>query len=286
MNTLWRTGLGALAVAALALGTASCGSDDDATATAGSGSSAPKTVTVTIGGGADNPLETGVLKYAAEEVAPAHGVKLEVKQLADSNALSTAVNNGDLDAHLAVHWPYLKGILAENGWKLKPVVDVYVSLYSLRSKKYTSIDALPKGATIAVPDDPTNQAIALNLLAGKGLFTLKSGVDPTQTTPKDIADNPKGFKIKPLVAAQIPRVLDELDAALVQASYFQAAGIKPEGALFTEPADKSYAITVIAKDTWESDPRVNKLPEVFKDPKIAKYITDNYGEIATPANPA
>jgi D-methionine transport system substrate-binding protein len=236
-------------------------------------------VKVTIGGGADNPLEGGVLKFAAS-IAKDHGVDLEVKELADSVALNEAVDGGELDSHLAVHWPYLESILSERGWKLTTLVPVYVSKYALRSEKVKTIDELPDGAEIGLPDDPSNQALSLQILANAGLLTLKDGIEPTQATVNDVASSPKNIKLKPLVSAQIPRALEELDGAIVQASYYQAAGIEPEGALLNEPADESYAIIVTAKEGWESDPRLQKLAEVFKDPRVADFVDQEYGDIA------
>ncbi|MFE0319070.1 MetQ/NlpA family ABC transporter substrate-binding protein, partial [Streptomyces albogriseolus] len=149
-----------------------------------------------------------------------------------------------------------------------------LGLYSHKVKK---ADELKSGATIAIPNDTVNEGRALQLLAAGGLITLKDGVG-TSATPADITENPKKLTFKELEAAQTPRSLDDVDAAVVNGNYAIEADLKPaQDALVLEEAkDNPNSNLLAVKEGQENDPRVKKLAKLLTSPEVKKFIEDKY----------
>ncbi|MEV1082954.1 MetQ/NlpA family ABC transporter substrate-binding protein [Streptomyces sp. NPDC050211] len=257
-----------LAAGALTLGLTACGSDKDS-----ADANAPLTVAAT-------PTPQGeILTYVKDNLAKKAGLELEVKEFTDYVTPDTAVQQGEVDANYFQHQPYLDDFNKENGTDIVAVPDATVHLeplgvYSQGVKKLTD---LKKGATIALPNDTTNEARALKLLETNGVIKLKAGVG-YEATPKDIASNPKNLQFKELEAAQLPRSLSDVDAAVINGNYALEADLSPaEDALVAEsPKDNPYGNFLAVKKGDEDDPRVRKLAELLTSPEVKKFIEDTY----------
>ncbi len=259
------------AVAALSLGLAltACGAQDE-----GPG-----------GGGADGTLVVGatavpageVLSYIKKDLAAKNGLDLEIKEFTDYVLPNTALQEGSLDANLYQNEPYLDDFNKSKGTDLVPVVDAYLPPMGVYSKKVRGVAELPDGATVAVPNDTTNEGRALRLLASEGVITLKAGAGAT-ASPADIARNPKNLEFKELEPAQLPRSLDDVAAAVVNNNYAQDAGLSPaDDAILLESAKNNpYANLLAVKKGNEDDPRVEKLAKILTSAEVRKFIEDKY----------
>ncbi|MEU9311188.1 MetQ/NlpA family ABC transporter substrate-binding protein [Streptomyces sp. NPDC048256] len=257
----------ALAVGALTLGLTACGSDKDAA----SDTSGPLTVA------ASPTPHAEILNFVKDNLAKKAGLDLEVKEFTDYVTPNTATEDGSVDANYFQNQPYLDDFNKKNGTHIVPVVTVHLEPLGLYSHKVKSADALKSGATIAVPNDSVNEARALKLLAANKLITLKAGVG-NDATPADITENPKKLKFKELEAAQTPRSLDDVDAAVINGNYAIEADLKPASdALVLESAtDNPYGNFLAVKDGDEDDPRVKKLAKLLTSAEVKKFIEDKY----------
>ncbi|WP_053848955.1 MetQ/NlpA family ABC transporter substrate-binding protein [Streptomyces sp. NRRL B-24085] len=257
-----------LAAGALTLGLSACGSSGSDSA---SDTSGPLVVA------ASPTPHAEILNYVKENLAKKAGLDLEVKEFTDYVTPNTATEDGSVDANYFQNQPYLDDFNKKRGTHIVPVVTVHLEPLGLYSHKVKSADALKSGATVAVPNDSVNEARALKLLDANGIITLKDGVG-NEATPSDIAKNPKNLKFKELEAAQTPRSLDDVDAAVINGNYAIEADLKPASdALVLESADNNpYGNFLAVKDGNEDDPRVKKLAKLLTSPEVKKFIQDKY----------
>jgi D-methionine transport system substrate-binding protein len=203
------------------------------------------------------------------------GIKLQVVEFTDYVQPNMAVLSGDLDANFFQHIPYLESN-AEWSTKLVSAFGVHIEPFGLYSLKYKNINDLPNGASIAIPNDPSNGGRALLLLQAKGLITLKSGVGLT-ATPRDITGNPKDFRFQQLEAAQLPRSLQDVDAATINGNYALDAGFNPiQDSLIIEDAESPYVNIIVVQKGKEDDPRIVALKKALLSQKVKDYINANY----------
>ncbi|MEU8576798.1 MetQ/NlpA family ABC transporter substrate-binding protein [Streptomyces asoensis] len=256
-----------LAVGTLTLGLTACGSDKDSA----SDTSGPLVVA------ASPTPHAEILNFVKDKLAKKAGLDLEVKEFTDYVTPNTATEDGSVDANYFQNQPYLDDFNKKNGTHIVPVVTVHLEPLGLYSHKVKSADALKSGATVAVPNDSVNEARALKLLAANKLITLKDGVG-NDATPADITANPKKLKFKELEAAQTPRSLDDVDAAVINGNYAIEADLKPASdALVLESAtDNPYGNFLAVKDGDEDDPRVKKLAKLLTSAEVKKFIEDTY----------
>ncbi len=256
-----------LATGALTLGLTACGADEDAA----SDTSGPLIV-------AASPVpHAEILTFVKDNLAEKAGLDLEVREFTDYVTPNTATEDGSVGANFFQTQPYLDDFNKKNGTHVVSVVDVHLEPLGLYSDKVDKADALKNGATVAIPNDTVNEGRALQLLAANGLITLKDGVG-TAATPADITKNPKDLKFKELEAAQTPRSLEDVDAAVVNGNYAIEADLKPaEDALVLEAAEGNPNNNLLAvKEGQEDDPRVKKLAELLTSPEVKKFIEDKY----------
>jgi D-methionine transport system substrate-binding protein len=256
-----------LAAAALTLGLTACGSDQDAA----SDTSGPLVVA------ASPTPHAEILTFVKDNLAKKAGLDLEVREFTDYVTPNTATQDGSVDANYFQNQPYLDDFNKKNGTHVVPVVTVHLEPLGLYSHKVKSADALKSGATVAVPNDTVNEARALKLLAANGLITLKDGVG-NDATPADIAKNPRKLTFKELEAAQTPRSLDDVDAAVINGNYAIEADLEPSSdALVLESAkDNPYGNFLAVKDGNQDDPRVRKLAGLLTSAEVKKFIQDKY----------
>ncbi|MEU5635577.1 MetQ/NlpA family ABC transporter substrate-binding protein [Streptomyces rishiriensis] len=259
-----------LAAGALTLGLSACGSDKD------SGSADPNATLIV----AATPTPQGeILTYVKDHLAAKAGLKLEVKEFTDYVTPNTAVQQGEVDANYFQHQPYLDDFNKKNGTDIVAVPNATVHLepLGLYAKSVKKLADLKQGATIALPNDTTNEARALKLLEANGLLRLKPAAGDG-ATPKDVASNPRNLKFKELEAAQLPRSLGDVDAAVINGNYALEAKLSPaRDALVAESAKGNpYANFLAVKKGHEDDPRVTKLAKLLTSPEVKKFIADQY----------
>ena len=205
----------------------------------------------------------------------AQGITLKVVEFTDYVQPNSALISGDLDANYFQHIPYLE-TNAEWSSKLVSAFGVHVEPFGLYSTKHKTINDLPNGATITIPNDPTNGGRALLLLQSKGLITLRAGVGLT-ATPRDITSNPKNFRFQELEAAQLPRSVLDVDAATINGNYALEAGFNPlKDSLIIEGAESPYVNIVVVQKGKENDPRIVALKNALLSQKVKNFITGHY----------
>ncbi|MET9869526.1 MULTISPECIES: MetQ/NlpA family ABC transporter substrate-binding protein [unclassified Streptomyces] len=263
----------ALAAGALTLGLGACGAGKDASDTSG-----PLIV-------AASPVPHGeILNYVKDNLAKKEGLDLEVKEFTDYTSQNPATQDGSVDANYFQNKPYLDDYNKKNGTDIVPVVTVHLEPLGLYSHKVKKADDLKSGATVAIPNDTVNEARALKLLAANGLITLKAGVG-NEATPSDITKNPKNLKFKELEAAQTPRSLDDVDAAVVNGNYAIESDLKPskDALVLESPKNNPYGNFLAVKKGNEDDPRVKKLAKLLTSPEVKKFIQDKYAGSVLPS---
>ena len=281
----------AFAIAALfVLGAAGCGGNPSSTAPAPApsdtapapSSDAPKELTV-LKVAASPPPHAEILT-AAKEAMAAQGFDLQVTEYTDYIMPNNAVFNGEMDANYFQHQPYLTDFNANNKTDLVSVVSVHFEPLGIYPGKVKELSALTDGATIVVPNDPTNEARALNLLAAQGIITLKEGVGLAATV-KDITDNPKNVKITEVEAAQVPMALPDYDFGVINGNYAVGAGLSDSILVSEDPnseAAQTFANIVAVKPGKENDPAIQALVKVLTGEEIRKFITEKYGVAVVP----
>ena len=214
----------------------------------------------------------------------AKGIDLQVKVFNDYIQPNLQVEERQLDANFFQHQPYLDAFNREHGTHIVsiPNSQVHVEPFGAYSHKIKQAAQLRDGARIAVPNDPSNSARALLLLQKQGLIKLK---DPSNifATAHDIVWNPKNLQIRELEAATLPRVLDDVDVALINTNYALAAGLEPKrDALFIESADSPYANLVAARPDNANSPAIRELVAALRSPQARKFVVDTYHGAVVP----
>ena len=258
---------------------AGCGAKKD------SSSDTKKEETKKIVIGASPSPHADILKVAKKELKK-EGYELEIKEYSDYVQPNTALESGDLDANYFQHKPYLNDFNKKKKTHLVSAGMIHYEPFGIFPGKTKTLKDLKKGATVAVPNDTTNEARALLLLQDQGLIKLKDGAGLT-ATKKDIVENKKDLAIKEIEAAQIPRSLKDVDIAVVNGNYALQAGLKVnKDALATEDADsvgaKTYGNIVAVKKGNEKLAATKALIKALKSDTVKKYINDKYDGAVVP----
>ena len=267
--------LGALlAVTALAsLGLSGCGGSSSNTAT-----SKEDDKTITVAATPTPPAE--ILNKAVKPILKKDDYKLVVKEFTDYVQPNTATEEGEVDANYFQHKPYLDNFNKEKGTHLVSIEGIHFEPFGLYPGKTKTLDALPDGATVAVPNDATNEARALLLLQDAGLIKLKDPKDINSTT-KDITSNPKNLQFKELEAAVVPTVIKDVDLAALNGNYAIQAGFDPtKDTLATEKvgglAAKTYQNILVVKEGNENTAKTKELKKALRSDKVRDYIKKTY----------
>jgi D-methionine transport system substrate-binding protein len=227
----------------------------------------------------DKPLKVGVtagphaqIFEQVKKILDKEGLKIQIVEFSDYVQPNAALAAGDLDMNSYQHQPYLDDQNKARGYKLVSVAPTLTYPIGLYSSKIKSLAALPAGATVAVPNDPTNGGRALLLLQKQGLLKLKAeaGLKPT---PLDITDNPKKLKIKELDAAQLPRTLADVDAAAINTNYAIPAGLNPvKDALALEDLKGPYVNILVVQEKNKDAAWVKQIIKAYHSAEIKKFV--------------
>ena len=230
--------------------------------------------------GATPEPHASMLNLIVDDMAKA-GYTLEVVEFTDYVTPNRALEDGQIDANFFQHIPYLDAQNAEHGYHLVNAGGIHIEPIALYSKKVSSLSELADGASIGIPNDPTNEGRALLLLQSAGLITLDAAAGIT-ATPLDITSNPKNLKFNEVEAASLPRVLEDVDAAVINGNYAIPAGLSAtKDGLVVEGADSPYVNIVTVKAGNENDPRIKALVNALKSDEIKDYVNRTYpnGEV-------
>ena len=266
--------------AVLAFGLAGCGAQS-ASSDKSAGSSDDKTITVA----ATPSPHAEILNNAVKPLLEKEGYTLEVKEFTDYVQPNTVTEEGEVDANYFQHITYLNNFNEEKGTHLVSVADVHYEPFGLYPGKTKSLDALADGATVAVPNDATNEARALLLLQDAGLITLKDDAG-INATANDIVSNPKNLQLKEVEAATVPNIVADVDIACINGNYAIPAGFKTIDALATESATslaaEAYANVLVVKDGNQDSDKIKALVKALTSDEVRTYINDTYAGAVVP----
>lgn len=221
-----------------------------------------------------------MLKLVVDDLKE-QGYTLEITEFTDYVTPNEALESGQLDANFFQHLPYMNSFNDEKGYHLANAGEIHIEPFALYSNEYTKLEDLPDGAVIALPNDPTNEGRAFLLLQSAGLIKLKDEAGIT-ATPLDVAVNKKGFVFREIEAASLPRVLQDVDAAIINGNYAIPAGlIASKDGLFIEGSDSPYVNIICVKEGNEDSKKIKALVAALQSQKIADFISERYpnGEV-------
>lgn len=271
----------AVLLATLALGLlAGCSGGANGTGSAADAGADDQVITI----GASVTPHAEILNHFKDAFAE-EGYQLDVVEFTDYVQPDKALAAGDLDANYFQHQPYLDNFNEVNGTDLVSVgANMYIPM-AIFSNTLTSLDNIPEGTTVAVPNDTTNEARALLLLEENGFITLEDGVDVTATV-LDIADNPHDLKFVELDAAQIPRSLEDADLAVVNGNFALDAGLNLDDALLVESADsvtaQTYANVIAVRAGEEDSAKTQTIVKILMSDECKQYIEENFNGAVLP----
>ena len=210
-------------------------------------------------------------------------MNLKVVEFSDYVQPNMALSDKSLDANFFQHKPYLDDFVKQHNLKLVSYVPVFIAPIAIYSKTLKKPSDIAEGATVSIPNDPTNGGRALAILEKAGLLKLKEGVG-VLATANDIVDNPKNLKITEAEAAMLPRTLDDVDLAVINSNFAMEAKLNPtKDALFIEAKDSPYANIVAVRKGDENRPEIQKLMKALNSPEVKKFIEEKYQGAIIPA---
>ena len=291
--------ISATLAATLALSLAACGSSAstseaapaESTASSAAESAAESTAETSELAGttlkvAASPTPHAEILNVAKEILAEQGIDLQVVEFSDYVQPNLVTESGEVDANYFQHTPYLDSFNEENGTHLVSVGAVHYEPFGIYPGKSDDLASIADGATIAVPNDTTNEARALQLLAAQGLITVRDGAGLTATI-NDITENPHNLQIKEIEAAQLPRTVQDVDFAVINGNYAMEAGFSVgTDALAIEDASseaaQTYANVLVVKEGNESDPAIQALYAALTSDKVKDYINSTYDGAVVP----
>lgn len=223
----------------------------------------------------------------AKGILAKQGITLEIVQLEDSVTPNTGVIEGSLDANYFQHVPYLEQFNKENGSDLVSIGAIHYEPFGIYAGKTKDLSKLPDGAVVAVPNNVTNEARALLLLAQEGIITLNEAVG-VNATIGDITSNPKNIQFKELAPEQLVSALPDVDVAVINGNYAIEGGLSVKNALAVEKNDglaaQTYGNIVATSPKKANDEALIALVKVLQSPEITKFINDKYDGAVVPLN--
>ncbi len=239
---------------------------------------------------AEDTLRIGIMSGDAEvlmervaDEAKSRGLRLQVTAFSDYLLPNEALDHGDLDANAFQHQPYLDNQVKARGYRIVPIAYTVVAPIGLYSRKAKTAADLPRGASIGIPNDPSNGGRGLNLLAALGVIQLRDGAG-ILPTPLDITANPRGVRIVELDAGIIARSLDDLDAAVVNTDWALKANLGLDLRIGSEAVDGNpYRNVIAVRAGSEGDPRLRTLVDAYHSDAVRQFILSYYQGRQLPA---
>jgi len=214
-----------------------------------------------------------------KDFAKAEGLDVQIVEFNDFILPNIALNDSEIDLNSYQHQPFLDEQVKDRGYKIKSAGKTVLMPLGIYSKKLKNIGGIKDKAQIAIPNDPTNGGRALKLLASVGLLKLKDVQNPSIL---DIVENIKRIKIIEIDAPQVPRTLEDVEAAVINTDWVHVAGLDPQTALAFEDKNSPYA-NVIAIRLDETRPEVKQLIKVYQSEPVKDYINSTFKGAVIPA---
>jgi D-methionine transport system substrate-binding protein len=247
-------------------------------ASAHQGAAAGQSITIGVTPGTHEKVMEVVQAQAAQK-----GLEIEIVTFNDYVVPNRALALGDLDANSFQHKPYLDAQIAQHGYDLATVAKNFIEPMGVYAENHESLEALPRGATVGIPNDPSNGGRALLLLQREGLITLREDAGLTAGVA-DIAENPKELAFVELDAAQLPRALPDVDAAAINTNYALEAGLDPRhDAIAVEDADSPYANLIVVRSQDQDANWVDTLVSTYQTPEVRDFIRSEFDGAIVPA---
>lgn len=267
-----------VAVAAgLALSLAGC---QDKAPEAPAAGAAPKAAVLTIG---VSPVPHADIVNFVAPTLKNQGIEVKVVEFSDYVQPNLSLADKELDANFFQHKPYLDEFAESRGLKLESLVAVHIEPMGVYSKSVKKVEDLAEGAKIAIPNDPTNGGRALKVLETAGLIKLKADAG-ILATPNDIVENPKKLSFLEIEAAQLPRALDDVAAAVINSNFALGANLNPtKDAIAIESKDSPYANIVAIRAGESNREDLHKLKAVLTSPEVKKFLEDKFQGSVVPA---
>ena len=232
---------------------------------------------------ADKPLKIGVtpgphaqIMEVVKKVAEKDGLKIQIVEFSDYVQPNVALSQGDIDINSFQHLPYLENMVKDRKYDLVMLAKTFTFPMGIYSKKIKNIKDLKDGATVAIPNDPTNGGRALILFEKAGLIKLKPGLGH-KASVVDIVENPRKFKIRELEAAQIPRTLEDMEIAAINTNYAMSAGLMPaKDALILEDSSSPYANILAVRGKDKDNPLYKKFLKAYQSEEVKKFVTEQF----------
>lgn len=239
--------------------------------------------TITV---AATPSPHADLLEAVKGVLKDEGVELKIVQVDDYNLPNRMLEEKQVDANFFQHKPFLEESNRLYGYHLVPLTAVHIEPLGIYSMKYKSLDSLPTGATVAIPQDPTNETRALELLRDLGWIKLKERPNTQLVTIFDVIDNPKGLRFQELDAPYLPRALMDVDVAIIPTNFALQVKLDPrKDALALESKETPYANIIVIRAGEEERPAFQKLREAMHSEQLRDYMQKKYHGAILPATP-
>jgi D-methionine transport system substrate-binding protein len=223
------------------------------------------------------------IRLGIKPVLEKKGYTVKIVEFNDYVQPNQALAEGSLHANVFQHIVYLKNFAKEHNLDITDVIQVPTAPIGIYSQKHKTLDEVPNGATVSLPNDPTNQARALVMMQKFGWIKLKKNVDLLRVSERDVAENPKQLKLLPLEAAQLPRSLADADYAFVNGNFAIASGLKLTEALALEEIPDRYMNLVAVKTADKDSQFVKDIIEAYKTPEFKAVIDKNFQGFVKPA---
>ncbi|QJQ98678.1 MetQ/NlpA family ABC transporter substrate-binding protein [Halomonas sp. PGE1] len=225
--------------------------------------------------------ETDVMQVAAEVAQREYGLTVEIIEFTDYVTPNAALADGSLDANAYQHEPYMQAMVNDRGYDFAIAGRTFVYPIGAYSEKYASIDELPERAQIALPNDPSNEGRSLILMHNEGLIQLD---DPEnlEATPLNVVENPRGFRFREIEAAQLPRVLPDVDMAFINNTFAQPAGLSLDDALIKEGPESPYVNLIVVRGDDVEREAIQQLVRSYQTEEVKAKAAELFGPAAVP----
>ncbi|MCM3785071.1 MetQ/NlpA family ABC transporter substrate-binding protein [Neobacillus mesonae] len=272
------TGLFLMAI--IMLVAAGCGSNAGDTAENNEGtSSAGETQTLKVASNLPAMID---MMESIKPTLKEEGIELEIVNVSDNIQPNDALKNKEVDANFFQHEVFMQQYNDNNDGNLTVVTPIYHIIYGGYSKKYKSMEELPEGATIAIPNDPANIGRSLAMFEQNGMIKLKEGVG-TNALQSDIVENPKNYKFQEVDLLMLARAYDDVDMVTMYPAYASPLGLTPKDAIVTEEMDEKYAISLVAREDNKDSEAIQKLAAALTSDEARKFIEENHPDTMIPA---
>lgn len=220
------------------------------------------------------------IKLGIKPILEKQGYKVKLVEFNDYVQPNIALAEGSLDANVFQHVTYLNKFAAEHKLALSPLVTIPTAPIAIYSRRHKTLNEVREGSTVALPNDPTNQARALVLLDQLGWIKLRPGVDPIRASEKDVAQNIRKIKLLPLEAAQLPRSLQDADYAFINGNYALASGLKLSEALITEKISPNYVNLVAVRTADKDKPFARDIAAAYRSREFLEVTNKHFRDYA------